>query len=91
MESLEGGGIWENKNSSNSIVSRQNLRVLWLFLNIMYIDSGPDLCCLPTSYIFLLIHAYSPANEFYYFVYPIIISQEACVSTWLAHVLNLYS
>ena len=65
MESLKGGGIWENQNSSNSIVSRQNLRVLWLLLNIMYIDSGPYFCCLLTSYIFVLIHAYSPVYEFH--------------------------
>ena len=65
MESSEGGGIWENQNSSNSIVSRQNLKVLWLLLNIMYIDSGPDLCCLLTSHIFVLTHAYSPVYEFH--------------------------
>ena len=32
MESLEGGGIWERQNSSNFIVSSQNMRVLWLLL-----------------------------------------------------------
>ena len=39
MESLKGGGIWEKQNSSNFIVSCQNVRVLWQLLSIMYIDS----------------------------------------------------
>ena len=65
MESLEGGGIWENKTAFNLMVSRQNVRVLWQLLSFICVYSGPDLCCLLMPYIFVLTHAYSSVKEFH--------------------------